>query len=71
MTDELNKIDPKLAANPLINPSKATLDNLKSWTALTDQQTSDFNKAYAPSPAPEPMAGVASSNRQRSKLLRT
>jgi len=47
MTDELNKIDPKLAANPLINPSKATLDNLKSWTALTDQQTSDFNKAYA------------------------
>jgi spermidine/putrescine transport system substrate-binding protein len=47
MTDELNKIDPKLAANPLINPPKATLDNLKTWAALTDEQTAEFNKAYA------------------------
>ncbi|BBY61028.1 polyamine ABC transporter substrate-binding protein [Mycolicibacterium sarraceniae] len=47
MTDELNKIDPKLAANPLINPPKATLDNLKAWAALTDEQTAEFNKAYA------------------------
>jgi spermidine/putrescine transport system substrate-binding protein len=46
MTDELNKIDPKLGSNPLINPSKATLDKLKSWPALNDQQTQDFNTAY-------------------------
>jgi spermidine/putrescine transport system substrate-binding protein len=47
MTDELNKVDPKIAADPLINPPKATLDNLKSWAALTDEQTQEFNSAYA------------------------
>ncbi|MBB3603679.1 spermidine/putrescine transport system substrate-binding protein [Mycolicibacterium sp. BK556] len=47
MTDELNKIDPGLATNPLINPPKATLDKLKTWAALTDEQTDEFNKAYA------------------------
>jgi spermidine/putrescine transport system substrate-binding protein len=47
MTDELNKIDPGLASNPLVNPPKATLDNLKSWPTLTDEQTQEFNKAYA------------------------
>lgn len=47
MTDELNKIDPNLASNVLINPSKETLDKLKSWPALTDEQTQEFNKAYA------------------------
>ncbi|BBY66704.1 polyamine ABC transporter substrate-binding protein [Mycolicibacterium helvum] len=47
MSDELNKIDPALAANPLINPPKATLDKLKTWAALTDEQTAEFNKAYA------------------------
>ena len=47
MTDELNKIDPGLAANPLINPPEETLDKLKSWAALTDEQTQEFNTAYA------------------------
>jgi spermidine/putrescine transport system substrate-binding protein len=47
MTDELNKINPKLAANPLINPPQSTQDNLKSWPALSDQQTQEFNTAYA------------------------
>jgi spermidine/putrescine transport system substrate-binding protein len=47
MTDELNKINPALAANPLINPPKSTLDSLKTWAALTDEQTAEFNKAYA------------------------
>ena len=47
MTDELNKIDPELAKNPLINPSKETLAKLKSWAPLTDEQTQEFNKAYA------------------------
>jgi spermidine/putrescine transport system substrate-binding protein len=47
MTAELDKIDPKLGANPLINPSKETLDRLKAWAPLTDEQTQEFNKAYA------------------------
>jgi spermidine/putrescine transport system substrate-binding protein len=47
MTDELKKIDPALASNPLINPPQSTLDNLKTWAALTDEQTQEFNKAYA------------------------
>ena len=47
MTDELNKIDPDAASNPLINPAQATLDNLKSWATLTDEQGQEFNKVYA------------------------
>jgi spermidine/putrescine transport system substrate-binding protein len=47
MTDELNKVNPELATNPLINPSKETLDKLKAWAPLTDEQTQEFNKAYA------------------------
>jgi spermidine/putrescine transport system substrate-binding protein len=47
MTEELDKIDPKLGGNPLINPPKETLEKLTSWPPLTDQQTQEFNKAYA------------------------
>lgn len=47
MTDDLTKIDPALASNPLINPPAATLDLLKAWPTLTDEQTVEFNKAYA------------------------
>jgi spermidine/putrescine transport system substrate-binding protein len=47
MTDELKKIDPKLASNPLINPPKETLDKLKGWPALSDEQTKQYNDAYA------------------------
>ena len=47
MTDELNKIDPKLGSNPLVNPPQAVLDNVKSWPTLSDQQTQEFNKLYA------------------------
>ena len=47
MTDELNRIDPELGKNPLINPSPETLAKLKGWAPLTDQQTQEFNKAYA------------------------
>ena len=47
MVDELNKIDPKLAADPLINPPLSVLDNVKSWPALSDQQTQEFDKMYA------------------------
>jgi len=47
MTDDLNKIGPDLAGNPLINPPKSTLDMLQAWAPLTDEQTQEFNKAYA------------------------
>jgi len=47
MTEDLTKIDPALASNPLINPPVATLDLLKAWPTLTDEQTVEFNKAYA------------------------
>lgn len=47
MVDDLSKIDPKLAANPLINPPQSVLDNVKSWPALSDQQTQEFDKMYA------------------------
>jgi spermidine/putrescine transport system substrate-binding protein len=47
MTDELNKIDPKLAENPLINPPQDYKDRLKTWAALSDEQTQEFNTAYA------------------------
>jgi spermidine/putrescine transport system substrate-binding protein len=47
MADELNKIDPKLASNPLINPPQSVLDDVKSWPTLSDQQTTEFNKMYA------------------------
>lgn len=47
MTDELNKIDPKIAANKLINPPQDYQDKLHTWAALTDEQTQQFNTAYA------------------------
>jgi spermidine/putrescine transport system substrate-binding protein len=47
MNDELDKIDPKLAKNPLIVPSDADAKKLKSWAPLTDEQTQKFNTMYA------------------------
>ena len=47
MTDELNKLDPALASNPLINPPQSMLDNVKSWPAVSDEQTQEFTTAYA------------------------
>lgn len=47
MTDELNKIDPALANNPLVNPPKDVLDRSKSWAPLSDEQTQEYNTAYA------------------------
>jgi spermidine/putrescine transport system substrate-binding protein len=47
MSDALNKIEPGLADNALINPPQATLDKLKAWAPLTDEQTVEFNKVYA------------------------
>lgn len=47
MTDELNKVDPEAAKNPLINPSPEVLAKSKGWAPLTDEQTQEFNTAYA------------------------
>ncbi|BBZ33744.1 polyamine ABC transporter substrate-binding protein [Mycolicibacterium confluentis] len=47
MTDELAKIDPAIANNPLINPSPETIAKVHSWPSLTDEQTQAFNTAYA------------------------
>ncbi len=47
MTDDLNKLDPSAAANPLINPPQSTLDRVKQWPALSDEQTKEFASTYA------------------------
>ena len=47
MTEELEKIDPEAAKNPLINPPQEILDKSKGWAALTDEQTQEYNTAYA------------------------
>ena len=47
MTEELDKIDPALAKNPLIVPPEADAARLKSWAPLTDEQTQEFNTLYA------------------------
>jgi spermidine/putrescine transport system substrate-binding protein len=47
MTEELEKVDPAAAKNPLINPSKETLDKSKGWAPLTDEQTLEYNTLYA------------------------
>jgi spermidine/putrescine transport system substrate-binding protein len=47
MTDELNKIDPALASNPLVNPPKDVLDKSKGWAPLSDEQTQEYNTMYA------------------------
>lgn len=47
MTAALERVDPAAAGNPLINPPQQILDKAKSWAALSDEQTQDFNTAYA------------------------
>lgn len=47
MTDELAKVDPAAAANPLINPTAEVQAQLKSWAPLTDEQTQEFNTMFA------------------------
>ena len=47
MTEELDKVDPETAKNPLINPPKDVLDKSKGWPALNDEQTLEWNTLYA------------------------
>ena len=52
MTDELKKIDPDIASNPLINPQRPILERLTSWAPLTDEQTLQYNTLFAAVTAP-------------------
>jgi spermidine/putrescine transport system substrate-binding protein len=47
MTEELDKIDPHISKNQLINPPESLTSKLKSWAPLTDEQTQEFNTMYA------------------------
>jgi len=47
MTDELAKLDPEVANNPLINPPAETIDRLYGWPALTDEQEGEYTTIYA------------------------
>lgn len=47
MNEELDKLDPALAKNPLIVPPEADAAKLQSWAPLTDEQTQEFNTLYA------------------------
>jgi spermidine/putrescine transport system substrate-binding protein len=47
MTDELAKLDPEVANNPLINPPEETFALLHSWPALTDEQDAEYATIYA------------------------
>jgi spermidine/putrescine transport system substrate-binding protein len=47
MTDELNKLDPELANNELINPSPETLSRVKAWAPLEDEQKQEYATLYA------------------------
>ncbi|TRW80976.1 spermidine/putrescine ABC transporter substrate-binding protein [Mycolicibacterium sp. 018/SC-01/001] len=47
MADELAKIDPQLATNPLINPPPQVMARLKQWKSLSDQQSKQFSDLYA------------------------
>ena len=47
MTEALDKVDPSLSKNPLINPPDEITKKPKSWATLTDEQTQEFNTLYA------------------------
>lgn len=47
MTDDLARIDPALADDPLINPPPETLAKVTQWPLLTDAQTQQFNEIYS------------------------
>jgi len=47
MTDELTKLDPEVASNPLINPPEDVLARLYAWPALSDEQDAEYTTIYA------------------------
>lgn len=46
MTEELEKIDPALAANPMVNPSQEVLDRVTSWEILPEDVEADMISLY-------------------------
>ena len=44
MADALQKVNPTVASNPLINPPQSTLDKLVAWKTLTDAQEQEYAK---------------------------
>jgi spermidine/putrescine transport system substrate-binding protein len=46
ITDELTKVDPAAASNPLINPPQSVLDKVQQWPPLTDEQVKEYTDAY-------------------------
>jgi spermidine/putrescine transport system substrate-binding protein len=47
ITAELSAVDPEVAANPLVNPTQETLDNLAIWPALSDEDDAEYATIYA------------------------
>jgi spermidine/putrescine transport system substrate-binding protein len=47
VTDELRKIDPSAASNPLINPPQDVLAKVKQWPPLTDEQVKEYTDKYS------------------------
>ncbi|KUI22660.1 twin-arginine translocation pathway signal protein [Mycobacterium sp. GA-1285] len=47
MTAELDRIDPNLGKNQLINPPQSTLDRIKAWAPLEDEQKQQYASMYA------------------------
>lgn len=47
MAPELDKIDPTLSKNELINPPQDMLDRLHEWPALSDEQFQEYTTLYA------------------------
>lgn len=45
--DELAKIDPELASNPLMFPDEATDSRLRSWATLTEEVEAKFDAAFS------------------------
>ena len=70
MTDELNKIDPKLAANPLINPPQEMQGQAQDLACAHRRADPGVQHRVRRShrQLARRMAGVASSSRQRSKI---
>jgi spermidine/putrescine transport system substrate-binding protein len=45
--EEVAKIDPELAENPLVFPDSATASRLKSWANLSEDVDAQFADAFS------------------------
>ncbi len=46
MTEELEKLDPEVAENPLVNPTPEIIEKLYGWAPLTDEQEQEYAGIY-------------------------